>query len=272
MGKTSMWLRKAYTSIDSPAVAKRSEACFVVRGQDLAAVAYLDAHTAELSRSAYHELPSAIAEPDLQDEMGRALELMLAGGQSAPAASYDGPEAFAAALQQRRYRGALAMVEPSVYLDADGSPVGVSFGVLNARVGAGHGERIAVGAATDRRRYDVKLADDHAVIVHWQRFRLASVADMFGRFPGAEHAPYGWIKVSCVLWADGRSEAHLACSFVPSCWFYREWSRCHRRDMSGASVDELERVLAPTPDQASGTTFAALDTSTGYVHAMGMDP
>ena len=264
-----MWPRKAFTSINSPAPAERSEACFLVRGSDLAAVAYLDARTAELTRSAYQELPSSTAEPDQQDEMQRALDLLLASGESAPAPHYDGPEAFALALQRRSYRGALAIVEPSLYLDADGTPVGVSLGVLNNRVGAGHGERIAVTASTDRRRHQVTLADDHAVIVHWQRFRMASVADMFGRFPTAERAPFGWIKISCVLWADGRSEAHFACSFLPSCWFYRDWSRRHRRDMSSASVDELERVLAPVPEQATGTTVAAVDTSSGSVHALG---
>jgi hypothetical protein len=267
-----MWPRKAYTCIDSPVPEQRREASFVVHGRDLAAVAYVDARTAELSSSAYHGLASASADSEQQEEMRRALDLVLSSGEAPPAVNYDGPEAFAAALRQRRYRGALALVEPSLYLNADGSPVGVSFGVLNRRVGAGHGDRICVGAATDRRRYTVELAQDHAVIVHWQRFRMASMADMFGRFPGADHAPFGWIKVSCVLWADGRSEAHYAASFFPSCWFYRDWSRCHRRDMAVATVAELGCVLAPTAELASGTTFAAHDTSSGYVHALERRP
>src|SRR5690606_9585560 len=80
-----------------------------------------------------------------------------------------------------------------------------------------------VGAVSDRSRTRVRFGDSSAVLVHWQHFLLGSPAQLFGRFPRAQHAPYAWIKVSYRLSVDGRAEAHLASSYLPSVWFYLDY-------------------------------------------------
>ena len=227
-----------------------------VRGRDVSAVAFVDG--SDPGHGGFDALEETI--PGIGQWLGES--------EAEPPLGFGGPNALLSSLQQKHYRGALAIVEPTMYLDEDGTPLRVVFGALAARVGAGRGPSPGVGAATDRRRFHVELAEDSATIVHWQRFRLGAPFDLRGRFAGAEHSAFGWLKVSYVLWSDGRADAHCASSFAPSAWFYRDYQRAFRHDMFAMAATDLEQCLRPKSGAPSGTNWTALDVSTGYVHAV----
>lgn len=249
---------------------------FRITGRDVTAVAFIPtAHNR-------HDLgPSALCEVS-DVELGRALDLLLQSGNPEPELAFAGPEAYLASLRRRAYRAALAVVRPCLWLNKDGLPARVSFRMLDARVGVGstplrqedgdasraeaflHG----VGSVSDKSRNRVRFGEDAAEIVHWQRFSLPSPTQLYGRFPRAQHAPYGFIRVTYVLKNDGHAEAHLSCSYMPSVWFYRDHRRELAYDMREASALEIERFLVPDKDIPSGTTWMELDTSTGYARSL----
>jgi hypothetical protein len=254
-----------------------------VRGHDVAAVAFVD-RAPEHRRwapSAFHELGS-------ERPLGHALDLLAQSGTPEPFVACGGARPFLAWLRSREYRGAAVISEPTVHLDRDGRPLRVTLRTLAERAGVGYVPRLVqplaigddaaeiaprrvlthgVGAASDRTRLLVDFGDDGVSITHWQRFSLASGADLFGRFPGGNQAPQAWIKLVYRLAVDGHAEAYLASSYLPSCWFYVDYQRVFRHDMLSISTPELQRFLFPDRDVPWGTTWARVDASSGCVHA-----
>ncbi len=256
------------------------DAVFEVRAIDVAAIAFV-------ARAAgRHELPpSGLHQVD--DDLGAALDLLLNCGTDPPPAQLDGPHAgtpggFVEVLRRRAHRGAIALVSPTLYLDRDGAPLSVSFRVLSARVGAGYaqlrGDQGALepehnaGSPTDASRFAVSFDDGGARIEHWQRFGLHNPGERNGRYPKGDgqfgDAPLGWLRLSCYLGADGRSEVQVGSSFLPSAWFYRDWMRVYRHDMCEVTAAQVEQCITPEHEVASGTTWATIDTATGQVHAV----
>jgi hypothetical protein len=248
------------------------DAHWEVRGIDVAAIAFVR------RADGRHELqPCGLH--DLDDDVAASLDMLLACGNDAPPAELGGPDAFIDTLRAGDYRGALALVEPTLGLDREGAPSSVSFRILAAGVGAGY--VLARGAdgelepqhnttgPSDGARQRVSFEEGGVRIEHYQRFGMANPADFLGRYAPNKPAPLGWIRVSYWLGVDGQSRAHVGCSYLPSCWFYRDWMRVYRRDMLLATRDEIECVVFPEHERASGTTWAAIDTATGQVHAAG---
>jgi hypothetical protein len=202
----------------------------------------------------------------------RAIGALRAAGNEPPPRSFDDEQDFVAALRRRDHRGALALVEPRLSLDGSGSPVHVAFLVLEPRLGAGYvkgadGEpEHNVTPAVDRCRFEARFGEDHVLIEHWQRYGLHNPLDLEGRFDPESPPPFGFVALSYRLYVDGRAEVALGGSYLPSCWFYRDWMRCHRRDMRRAQTEEIEAVLAPRRDRAAGSTFATVDVGHGVVH------
>ncbi|MEZ4446716.1 MAG: hypothetical protein R3B72_46995 [Polyangiaceae bacterium] len=232
----------------------------VVRGESVAAIAFV--------------------EPDLpacrDRELGQALELLAYGAASArPASCYDDERAFAAALAVGDHRGAIALVEPELWLDEGGGPAAVSYRVLEPRlgvgfVGLGGGEVVENhGPAVDPSRAAVEFLDDEVIIDHWQRFGLAHAGELDGRLrrggKAAASPPFGWLRLRYRLGSDGSGRCELACSYLPTVWFYRDWQRVHRSEARRASEVEVERVLDPQRDVASGTTTSVTDVGAGVV-------
>jgi hypothetical protein len=242
-----------------------SRAAWRVTGADLSAVAFIPrGFPEELS-------PSGLTQPDTLLAPGVAS--LFAECTDAPPTSFEGPRSYVNALRQRNHRGALAIVEPTAYLDRDDRIVKVTFRLSSGRVGAGFvrrngGVTFGVGAATDKRRFNVTVGERYARIDCWQRFVMGHAGDLDGRFPGAEVAPLGWLLFTYFLFADGTAQGWCASSYLPSAWFYRDYVRMHRRDVEQATDVEVEAVLNPKPDMPTGTRWACLDTSTGCINAV----
>jgi hypothetical protein len=273
-----MWPRRGFTSCEASneGIEDRAER-FRVVGRDVAAIAFIPA------AAGVDQLPPCALSDAKDEELRRALDLFVQGGNPQPKRSFADAEDFLDALRAREYRGALALTRPTMFMNGDGVPVRVAFRMLDGRVGVGYvakpdgGEpdgRDArsyvhgIGSVSDRKRNKIRFAGDAVEIVHWQRFECGSPAQLFGRFPRAQHAPFGWIKVSYVLRADARAEVHLASSFLPSVWFYRDFSREHVHDMLEMNEREVHRFLMPDKDCSSGTTWMKVDVSSGSTQSM----
>lgn len=233
-----------------------------VTGADVCALAFISDE--DLPPCGLTELDPALTD---------AVASLRAEGAAPPPISFSGPQDFIATLRKRDHRGALALAEPTAWLDRDERIVRVSFRYTSGRVGAGFvrrptGVRFNAGGATDKRRCAVTFAETYARIDCWQRFALGFAGDLNGRFPGAEVTPLGWLMITYILHADGRSRAWCASSYLPSVWFYRDYVRAHRRPMSRATAPEAEAVLVPKPDAPTGTRWVSLDTSTDCVNAV----
>ncbi len=244
-------------------VGEPDRAVWKVSGVDVGAVAFIP----PLSRETLP--PCGLSE--LEADLHRGVDALLAEGTSAPPASFEGPEHFMRFLRERRHRGALALVEPTAYLDRDERVVRVELRLTSARVGAGFVHRSSgvtwgIGAATDKRRVELTVAERHVRIDAWQRFALPFADEPEGRFPGADMMPLGWLRFVYFLHVDGTSQAWCASSYLPSAWFYRDYVRTHRRALEQASAVEAEAVLRPTSGEPTGTSWACLDTSTGCIH------
>jgi len=266
---TTQWERPALVCCSVPKDDSASDReDYAVHGIDVAAIAFVVKANgrAEVSHCGLH---------DVSPDIGVALDGLLGGGNESPPATLDGPGAFVDTLRRRDHRGALAIVDPVLFLDRDGSPVRVALRVLNSRVGAGYLRVRAldgglepchnVGGPTDGKRLVVKFDDLGVQIEHWQRFGMANPVDPAGRY-GDAPAPLGWIRATYRLDVTGQSSVHFGSSYLPSCWFYRDWMRVHRRDMLQASRQQIEQMLLPVFEVPSGTTWARVDTSTGQVH------
>jgi hypothetical protein len=236
-----------------------------VAGVDVTAIAFLPAGGREaLAPSGFD---------GLEPELAADVDLLLGEGTPAPPTSFAAPREFAAHLGEQQHRGALALIEPTAYLDRDERIVQVEFGVLGAHLGAGFvrrstGLRFGVGAANDAQRVHVTIEDDFARIEHWQRFSLDCAADTYGRHARADHAPLGWLSVTYLLGNDGSARAWCASSYLPSAWFYRDHLRMHRRELAACSEREISAVLRPKHERASGTVWTCLDASTHCVRAV----
>lgn len=175
--------------------------------------------------------------------------------------------AFVAWLERREHLGAMAVVAPSLELDDDGKPLSVRMRRLAPRWArgyiAGQGSPTVV---PDAGQTDVTFAERGARIVAYRRFALPSPIDADGRWAADGMLAVGWLSVTIDLRVDGTSEAHLASSFVPSAYFYREGRLCARHDMSRCRPRKLDATLTPTPEVPSGTTWRRFSTR-GYVHA-----
>lgn len=240
-------------------------AIWKVAGCDVGAIAFIPRETRET-------LP-ACGLTELDDQLSAGVDSLLAEGTEAPPASFAGPRDFMATLRARNHRGALALNEPTAFLDRDERIVKVSFRLSSGRVGAGFvqretGVRWGVGAATDRQRFNVTMGERYARIDCWQRFSLGVAEQLEGRFPDAELAPMGWLFFTYFLHADGTSQAWCASSYLPAAWFYRDYVRMHRRQLEDATAVEAEAVLRAKPDAPTGTRWACLDTSTGCINAV----
>lgn len=264
------WPRSAFQSCAATNPARSdAEACHEVQGIDVAAIAFV------AKASGRHAIPRCGLH-DVDEEIGAAMDMLLTSGSECPPAYLSGADAFVEELRHRNHRGALALVDPALSLDRDGAPVGVSFRILSSRVGAGYVRARAsdgslephhnVGGPTDAARYDVSFEDSGVRIEHWQRFGLRNPAHLLGRYGRGKPAPLGWIRVTYWLGVGGQSRAHVGGSYLPSCWFYRDWMRVYRRDMLNATRDEIESVVLPAFEEPSGTTWMSIDTSTGQVH------
>ncbi len=236
-----------------------------VTGADVSAVAFIPRKGAEeLAPCGLTELDETLMAP---------VASLLAEGADAPPTSFEGPRDFIAQLRQRNHRGALALVEPTAYLDREDRIVRVSFRLSSGRVGAGFvrresGVTFGTGAATDKRRFSVTLGERYARIDCWQRFVMGAATDLDGRFPQAEVVALGWLLITYFLHSDGTAQAWCASSYLPSAWFYRDYMRQHRRDIEQATATEADAVLRPKPDVPTGTRWTCLDVSTGCVNAV----
>lgn len=216
-----------------------AEVCFQVRGDDIAAIAFL---------------PPA-------DGRDRAWSALCELGREPPPTSFADPGELSVFLAMRRHLGALALLSPTLSLDADGAPVGVTFSLLADVVGAGFidGEH-NVGSPVDRLRHEIQRSEGAVRIVCWQRFGLGNVLDARGRFSADTPRPLGWIRVSCDLDQGGEIRTHLACSYLPTVWFYRDGMRVFRADARDRTRAEIDAVLRARAEVASGTTHRRLDT------------
>jgi hypothetical protein len=222
---------------------------YAVRADDVAAIAFLPP-------------------PDGCDDESTASEARLRAGwaalrersRGAPPASIDDHHALVAWLSERHHLGALALIGPTLYLDEDGVPAALRFSLLDQRLGAGFlGGEHNVGSPLDRTRHAIERVEGNVRIVCWQRFGLPSPLDPRGRFHEGAPRPLGWIRVSCDIDRDGKTSAHLACSYLPTVWFYREGTRVLRADARDRSRAEIDAVLRPSIEIPSGTTHRRLD-------------
>lgn len=203
----------------------------------------------------------------------RAVAALMDAGSEPPPRSFDDEQGFVTTLRCRRHRGALALVEPLLSLDGSGVPTRVDFQVLDPRLGAGYlpdaeGEpEHNIGPAVDTERHRVRFGEDHVLVEHWQRYGLDNPLELEGRFDPDSPPPFAFISFSYRIYVDGRAEVSLAASYLPSCWYYRDWMRCHRRDMRQATPTEIEAALVPRRERAAGTTFAIIDVGRGVVRA-----
>ena len=204
--------------------------------------------------------------------VAEALAALCDGAGERPARSFDDEDDFVSALRRRQHRGALALVSPRLWLSVEGTPCRVDYGILEPRLGAGYvpgpdGPEHNVPPAVDTRRHRVRFGEDHVAVEHWQRFALHNPLDLEGRYDPDSPPPSAFVAVSYRLFTDGRGEAALSASYLPSSWFYVDWMRCHRRDMRRATEGEIERVLAPRRERPAGTTSATVSVGRGMVHA-----
>lgn len=230
----------------TPVAVRLSEAPlrYAIRADDVAAIAFLPA----IDRAPEGE----------PTRLGAGWAALCAGAKGAPPASFDDPEALGGWLREGRHVGALAIVAPTLYLDDDGAPAAVRWANLDPRLGAGFlGGEHNVASPIDRARHEVERAEGAVRVVCWQRFGLGSPLDLRGRYGGAR--PLGWIRVSYDLDRDGKTSAHLACSHLPSVWFYREGMRVLRVDARDRNPAEIAAALRPTIERPSGTTHRRLD-------------
>ncbi len=233
-------------------------AAWFIDGDSIAAIGFVEGVT-DRSAEASSRVDEALA--------------ALGAPRTRPRRSFDDEDDFVTALGDRQHRGALALVSPRLWLSAEGSPSRVDYGILDPRLGAGYvpgpdGEpEHNAPPAVDTVRHRVRFGDDHVAVEHWQRFALHNPLDLDGRYDPDSPPPCGFLSVSYRLFVDGRGEAALSASYLPSSWFYLDWMRCHRRDMRRATRDEIDRVLSPRRERPAGTTSTTIPVGRGMVHA-----
>jgi len=232
-----------------------------VDGESIAAVGFVESGAAG----------SGASDDEGTSRVDEALEALRGAAPPRPRRGFDDEDDFVEGLRARQHSGALALVSPRLWLSAEGKPSRIDYRILDARLGVGYvpaagGAEHNVPPAVDTSRCRVRFGDDHAQVDHWQRFALHNPLDLEGRYDPDSPPPLAFVAVSYRLFVDGRGEAALSASYLPSSWFYRDWIRCHRRDMRRATPGEIERVLSPRRERPAGTTFATLSVGRGMVH------
>ena len=232
-----------------------------IDGESVAAIGFVDGAA------------PALHEGEGSSRISEALAaLCAAASPSRPRRSFDDEDDFVAALGERQHRGALALVAPRLWLSVDGVPSRVDYGILDPRLGVGYvpgpdGQpEHNAPPAVDTVRHRVRFGEDHVAVEHWQRFALHNPLDLEGRYDPDSPPPSAFLAVSYRLFVDGRGEAALSASYLPSSWFYVDWMRCHRRDMRRATEAEIDRVLAPRRERPAGTTSTTISVGRGMVH------
>ena len=218
---------------------------YAIRADDVAAIAFL---------------PPSAEDDGARDRAAAGWAALRERSCGAPPASFDDRDGLVAWLRERRHLGALALVGPTLYLDEAGEPTAVRFSLLDGRLGAGFlGGEHNVASPLDRTRHAIEREGGTVRIVCWQRFALPSPLDLRGRYHPKAPRPLGWSRVSCDIDRDGKTSAHLACSYLPTVWFYREGTRVLRADARDRTRAEIDAVLRPSLEIPSGTTHRRLD-------------
>lgn len=230
-----------------------------VDGHDVQAIAFVDPARGQAS-------PDSLA--------GRWFDLAARHAQCRPPVSFDDAETFGAWLARRQHAGALAVMQPRLWLDEDAEPCGVTLSVLDPVWGAGFtpdGEHRAGGPLDAPPRVRVDAFPGGMRLVHWQRFDLRDPTSLHGRFDPDHPAPWGWLRVTYDLRSDGTSRAFIASSYVPTSWFYRDGLRVHRADPRDRDAGEIAATLASLETVPTGSTWSTVDCSTGLVHVVRED-
>jgi hypothetical protein len=188
----------------------------------------------------------------------------------------DGPSDLVRYLDARgEYRGALLMSNISLSLCADGTPAEVRFEGLTDDVGVGYTPLQRLWRPTpalplpppgshhwrkqvwrydqgvwpaDDPRWRVDFEPDCAILTHWQDFRICGLGNLASAFFTGQFAPFAWIQVEYKIFSNGRREAWVMGSHVPSLLSMVAWQAVDLQDMTQNDFAEVDGFITATPN------------------------
>lgn len=168
-------------------------------------------------------------------------------GNGRPAEHFGNAGGFSEQLALRDYRGALALDEPTLYVDQYGYPVRVTFwrfsavGYTPVRIGdltyycKGY-RASAWKATTDENRKEV-------TIQLWVRFKITWLGDLAGWILTGRRAPWATILITYTLSRSGEIMVRADGSRVPSQSTYVDWQKRHEYEMDQGRLAHFEEFM-----------------------------
>lgn len=151
---------------------------------------------------------------------------MLRSGNRRPNEEFDGPDDFDQQLGLKDLRAALAIDEPSIYADAEGNVIGVTFrrlameGYTPARLGP---VTITLAGRKKSASVSVHFQSHEATVETWIRFKIGRVGDLVARAVSDHWAPWAIVKLIYTVTTSGSVTMTCFGSSVPSHSIYVDW-------------------------------------------------
>jgi hypothetical protein len=169
-------------------------------------------------------------------------------GNPPPPESFGSVAGFASYVDSKEFRSAIAIDEPKLYCNADGTPRLFTFW---------RGHRVGftpVPGALGRKLFDplpgvcdesytVTFTRDQATLNYWMGFKLGKLADWAGFTMIGHRAPSAMIHVQLTIRNTGEAFVTFHSSFVPSQHFYVGWQLVDRFNMLEDSDEQFRGFI-----------------------------
>ena len=197
-----------------------------------------------------------------------ALRALLESGNTMPPESFNGHVGFVEYLKTREFRSAIAIDEPKLYCDRDGTPRMFTFwrghkvGFTPMPHPLGRSLFDPLPGACDE-SFTVSFTRDQVTLNYWMGFKLGKLADWAGFAMIGHRAPSAIVNLQLTMRSSGAAFVTFHSSYVPSQHFYVDWQQDGQFNMLDSSDAEFRSFIeagkcknAPVARRASVELFA----------------